>query len=276
MLAAPAVPRVVFMHFICPLCQSPFREQGRGVFCLSGHHFDRAKEGYLNLLPVHHKNSRNPGDARSQLLARRKFLDAGFFAPLLPVLASLVPKEARTLLDIGCGEGYFSHGLAAALPDNLQVYAIDIAKEGIRLAARRYPENYAVASAFALPLASASMDVVTRIYAPSHTDELKRVLSPQGRLLVVTPAEQHLLRLRKHIYSSIRPHPEPGMAGFDCLQQQRLGFSLQVPPGELTAALLEMTPYAWRLSESVRQQLIASGLEDDADFHVAVYKTSDS
>ena len=34
---------------------------------MRGHSFDVAREGYVNLLPVQHKNSREPGDAEESL-----------------------------------------------------------------------------------------------------------------------------------------------------------------------------------------------------------------
>lgn len=260
------------MHFICPLCHCGLVENTSGVSCASGHHFDRAKEGYLNLLPVQHKNSLAPGDAKAQLVARRQFLNAGFFSGLLPALQTLVPASTQRLLDIGCGEGYFTHALAGLLPKDASVYGIDIARDGVRMAAKAYGESYAVASAYALPLATASMDVITRIYAPSDASELKRVLAPGGRVIVVTPAEEHLLGLRQRIYQVVRPHPEPGLLeGFTSVEQQRASFPLNIPAGELSAALLTMTPFAWKMDESLQQQLIATGIQDSADFYITVY-----
>jgi 23S rRNA (guanine745-N1)-methyltransferase len=260
------------MHFICPLCRSGLVENSSGVACASGHHFDRAKEGYLNLLPVQHKNSLTPGDAKAQLVARRQFLNAGFFSGLLPALQALVPASTQRLLDIGCGEGYFTHALANRLPKEASVYGIDIARDGVRMAAKAYGESYAVASAYALPLATASMEVITRIYAPSDASELKRVLQPGGRVIVVTPADEHLLGLRQQIYQVVRPHPEPGLLeGFVVREQQRASFALNIPAGEFTASLLKMTPFAWKMDEQVQQQIIATGIQDAADFHLTVY-----
>lgn len=260
------------MYFICPLCQSSLVETACGVACAFGHHFDRAKEGYLNLLPVQQKSSRTPGDAKAQLVARRQFLNAGFFAGLLPVLQSLVPPTTQRLLDIGCGEGYFTHALAAMLTSTASVHGIDIARDGVRMAAKAYRESYAVASAYALPLASGSMEVVTRIYAPSQAAELKRVLAPGGRVIVVTPADQHLLGLRQRLYDVVRPHPEPGVLdGFVAIAQQRASFAMQIPAGELSAALLKMTPFAWKMDQQLQLQLLTSGINDTADFHLTAY-----
>lgn len=199
-------------------------------------------------------------------------MNAGFFSGLLPALTALLPDHTKSLLDIGCGEGYFTQGLAAALPTGASVYGIDIARDGIKMAAKSYSQQYAVASAFSLPLAFGSMDVVSRIYAPSEPGELKRVLATNGRVIVVTPAQDHLLALRQKIYTTIRPHPEPGLLeGFRAIHQQRLSLPLDIPAGALTEALIRMTPFAWRMGLELQQQLIESGLQDTADFHITLY-----
>jgi 23S rRNA (guanine745-N1)-methyltransferase len=151
---------------------------------------------------------------------------------------------------------------------------VDIAKAGIRLAAKSdLVSTYAVASSHALPLASESMEIITRIYAPSKDEELARVLHPQGRLIIVTPGERHLLRLREQIYQRIRPHPQPvAPRGFSPLEVHRVSYELNVAAGEHAMALLQMTPFAWKLSDSLREQCRQVGLVDDADFQIAIYQ----
>lgn len=273
MLCALRASAFSMKHFICPLCQQAFTSNAQGLACSAGHQFDAAKEGYFNLLPVQHKHSRTPGDAKAQLVARRKFLNAGFFSPLVDSIKTLIPESAQTLLDIGCGEGYFTGAFAQQLKP-ADVYGIDIAKDGVRLAAKSYPANYAVASSYSLPIADASMNVITRIYAPSKDEELQRVLAPEGRLIIVTPGQNHLFALRRAIYDNLRPHPEPeAPEGFVALEHHQLQFPLSIPAGELSEAVLQMTPFAWRLSLAQQQALATSGIEDQADFHVSVYGT---
>ncbi|HWV15405.1 MAG TPA: methyltransferase domain-containing protein [Cellvibrio sp.] len=265
-------------HLICPLCKQPLLATDQGIGCANRHQFDRAREGYFNLLPVQHKNSREPGDARQQLQARRAFLQAGFFSPLMEKLQELIPAETSTLLDIGCGEGYFTQAMSDSHPD-AEIYGLDISKAGVRLAARsasdKLPQKitYIVASSYTLPLADSSVDVITRIYAPSKDEELQRVLKPQGKLIIVTPGERHLLALRQQIYRELRPHPKPqAPLGFREDSQQQLSFSLQLPTGDYTRALLQMTPFAWRLTPAILQQIIGNGLQDTADFQLSVYR----
>ena len=259
---------------ICPLCALPLSENPQGLACFNRHQFDRAKEGYFNLLPVHHKNSREPGDAKQQLVARREFLAAGYFLPLVDELKKIISSDVETLLDIGCGEGYFTRLLQEHC-SGADVYGLDISKAGVRLAAKSNLQNmtYLVASSHSLPLADASMDVITRIYAPSKDEELFRVLKPAGKLIIVTPGDQHLLALRQKIYQTIKPHPKPvAPKGFNELKQGSVCFPLSVPSGDLTASLLSMTPFAWKLSPALLQSSIKGGLDDTAHFQVSIYE----
>lgn len=259
----------------CPLCRQPLIPNSPGLACANRHQFDRAKEGYFNLLPVQNKHSREPGDAKEQLQARRQFLQAGFFASLKVRLQELLPPATTTLLDIGCGEGYFTSAFAEALP-HAQVYGIDIAKAGVRLAAKSAKNNpalvFSVASSFDLPFADDSMDVVTRIYAPSKDEELWRVIKPGGTLVIVAPAEGHLLELRSRIYREVRPHPLPVTPrGFELQAHYSVKDELLVKDSELCAALLAMTPFAWRLSAELRDSLLSGEIRDTLDFTISFY-----
>lgn len=264
--------------FSCPLCRLPLVPNAQGVACSHGHQFDRAKEGYFNLLPVHHKHSREPGDAKAQLQARRQFMQAGFFQPLREQLQSLIPPTAQQLVDIGCGEGYFTQGLAEAAPQ-AQVYGIDIAKAGVRLAAKAAKASglssrltYAVASSFDLPLADGSMDVMTRVYAPSKASELYRVMAPEGLLIIVAPGDEHLLGLRQRIYQEVRPHQVTAVPeGFRLVDKLRITTDLRITEPGLCAALRDMTPFAWRMAENLKTEIIHSAFLDQADFVISTY-----
>jgi len=261
-------------ELICPLCAQALSENSQGLACANRHQFDRAKEGYFNLLPVHHKNSREPGDAKQQLMARRAFLTEGYFSPLLDELKKIINENVSTLLDIGCGEGYFTRGLSEHCA-HADVYGLDISKAGIRLAAKNSSPKitYVVASSHSLPVADMSMDVVTRIYAPSKDDELFRVIKPAGKLIIVTPGEQHLIGLRRAIYTTIKPHPKPRVPeGFKERGQRSISFPLNIPAGDLTHAILEMTPFAWKLTPALIERLISRELVDVADFQISVYE----
>lgn len=102
------------MSYSCPLCHAPLSRSDNHYSCPQRHQFDLAKEGYVNLLPVQFKRSRDPGDSAEMMQARRAFLDAGHYQPLRDAIAERLRHYAPTdLLDIGCGEGYYTHAFAA-------------------------------------------------------------------------------------------------------------------------------------------------------------------
>lgn len=267
-------------YFRCPICRLPLQQNSQGVACSERHQFDRAKEGYLNLLPVHHKHSREPGDASIQLQARRHFLQAGYFAPLQQQLCESIPQGLESLLDLGCGEGFFTLAMAQHF-NSTQVLGVDIAKTGVRMAARKSQQQkadvaYAVASSYALPLVDHSMDAITRIYAPSKDEELVRVLKPDGLLLFVVPGEQHLLTLRQQLYQQVRAHEPPQTPmGFRLGKKYKVCETLNVNAGEDSRALLEMTPFAWRMDSPLKQSITDQGIRDHMHFEFYLYHRHD-
>lgn len=202
------------MHYICPICASPLTLTERTFCCENRHSFDLAKEGYVNLMPANHKHSKNPGDSKEMMQARREFLATGHYAKLSETLAkvamdSVSGSDNITLLDMGCGEGYYTDGIRKALPETAQVYGLDISKVAVRYASKRYPEcDFSVASSYRLPLSDNSLDVIVKVYAPSSEEELLRCLKPGGVLISVTPGERHLYQLRERIYQTVRPHQD--------------------------------------------------------------------
>lgn len=264
--------------YVCPVCGEPLQlhPSGKSFACHNQHSFDLAKEGYLNLLPVQHKHSKEPGDSKQMMLARREFLEAGFYEPLAKALAMMIDVNITNgqgvrLLDLGCGEGYYSrkilqfckHGEQIALHGN------DIAKFAIAAAAKKQPNaRFIVASSNRLPYTDQYFDFVLRVFAPSNDDELKRVLKSSGHLLTVTPGPRHLWQLKEFIYADVKEHDSdtPIPKGFKRLTAQRLSYKI-TPNIQQRMALLQMTPFAWQANESVLQDLKGvSELEIDIDF----------
>ena len=117
------------MSYSCPLCHAPLTRSGNSYLCPLRHQFDRAKEGYVNLLPVQHKRSRDPGDSAEMMQARRAFLDAGHYQPLRDAVSDkLEAIHPQQLLDIGCGEGYYTHAFAALAQET---WGLDVSKTAV-------------------------------------------------------------------------------------------------------------------------------------------------
>ncbi len=280
------------MPYICPLCSEPLTLIERTYRCSHSHSFDLAKEGYINLLPVQHKGSKEPGDNKDMMLARRQFLDSGHYHPLrkrlgmllnkhiLPVKEKSSPPDTltlspqHTLLDIGCGEGYYTAFLANEL-NTSRCYGLDISKSMIRSAAKRYKNtHFLVASSQRLPFLDASLDAITRIYAPCDPTELSRTLKQGGIFITVTPAARHLYQLKEKIYNDVRLHESlaENLPQFSLIDENRLSYSMSLNSQDATT-LLQMTPFAWRAPKTLWDTLSAlEYFSCEVDFMLRVYQ----
>jgi 23S rRNA (guanine745-N1)-methyltransferase len=247
---------------ICPLCSAPLASASNGVACPAGHAFDRARQGYLNLLPVQHKNSRAPGDNQAMVEARRAFLQEGHYAPVAERLAELAHQHRpRRWLDIGCGEGYYTAQIAQALPQ-ADGYALDISREAVKRACRRAPSvTWLVASMARVPLADASCDFIASVFSPLDWIEARRLLSPGGGLMRVGPTSEHLIELRQALYDEVREYVDDKHLarvpeGMSLAHSEVLTYRLRLIDGASRANLLAMTPHGWRANAQRRQAVI--------------------
>ena len=264
--------------FRCPVCKDALARTHRSWRCGAGHSYDVAKEGYVNLLITHQRRQRDPGDSAEMLRHRRAFLEAGHFAPLREAIAGLIrPDEA--VLDVGCGEGYYTRELAVRL------WGIDIAKPAVRMAAKRSPSgHYAVASAYDLPVLDGAADVVLSIFAPLHAPELERVVRPDGgRVVTVVPGPRHLDGLKARLFDEPEVHPDDGPFEREGATTRlrpsgdpmAVTYDLELAEPSTIADLLHMTPYAWYVSPERRQAAVDAGpLTTTADFRIFSYSVS--
>lgn len=250
---------------VCPLCRCALVCQPPTWRCANNHCYDVAREGYVNLLLVQQRHSPEPGDSAESLAARRAFLEAGHYGPLRDaVLAMLAPLGADSVLDLGCGEGWYTSAFPAIARE---VIGLDIAKPGIRLAAKRHPGiTWIVGSGAALPVDDGSLDVISCLFTQLHVDEMHRVLRPGGHVLVVTPAADHLWSLRAGLFDEVVAHePDKFLAGFverfELVGRDEVRAPLSLGNVQLRQ-LLAMTPYVWKARPERRTALEARELLD--------------
>lgn len=264
----------------CPLCAAPLQPGPQVWACAQGHHFDVARQGHVHVLPVQFKHSRNPGDTEAAVQARRRFLQAGHYAPLRQALTAWVAgqPQAQTVLDVGCGEGYYTSALTGS---DRQVIGVDIAKPAILQAARQYRGlagvQWLVASGSHLPVQDQRLDAALSVFAPVPTAELLRTLKPEAELLVVRPAAGHLYELRAQLFAEVVEH-DPRQAldallqAFEPMGQHTLEVPMQLGQSDLND-LLTMTPYAWKASPARQQAVRAlSVLHTTARFFCGRYR----
>ena len=190
--------------FACPICQENLTLVESSLKCNNRHSFDLAKFGYVNLAPQI-KQSANYDKKNFQ--NRQQILEAGFYQAILEVVSDLLSnsKNAKTILDIGCGEGFYSRKLQERHPDKT-FYAFDISKDSVQIAAKSEPNwavNWFVGDLARLPIKDASMDILLDIFSPANYGEFRRVLSKDGILIKVIPTENHLTEIRQKVQDQL-------------------------------------------------------------------------
>lgn len=282
-------------HLTCPICTEPLRLYDGTFRCPAGHSFDIAREGYVNLLPPQHRTRGMEGDLPEMLRARRRFLEAGYYAPLRDLLAKRVaalldeggnPEGPSAggppcIVEVGCGEGYYIGGIGAMLRERYgltpHLFGMDLAKTAVRLAARRYPDvTFFVGDVNRrIYLESGSLRVLLDIFAPRNPAEFARVLAPGGRALVVIPAPEHLASIRADFgLLEIQEEKEQRVSerfaeGFDLVHREELRFPLQLPTRGV-ADLIAMGPNQWHMEPGWVMPERTTQLSTEAAFVVLV------
>ncbi len=264
------------VNILCPLCGQVLTAEEHRMHCPQGHSFDVARQGYVNLLPVNHKHSLHPGDTKAQVSARRSFLDAGHYAPIAQAVRELAQEycpHAQDILDVGCGEGYYSAQVAGAFPD-ARLYGLDISKDAVRLAAGRYKHGHWLCGTAAKLPFDGGFDLVLSLFALTIPQEFLRVMKQDGLFIQVLAAEDHLLGLKEVIYPELlfkEKDSVPELPGFRrlCSQSLRFGFAVE---GQQIESLLSMTPHFWRIGKDGAQRLQQiARLEDTASVIINLF-----
>ena len=246
------------MELICPICGRELEKQDKRYVCPGRHSFDIARQGYVNLLTVQQKHSLAPGDTREQVLSRRSFLEAGHYAPIAEALIAAAKHYGVTgeILDIGCGEGWYSARLAEAL--GLPLTGLDISKEAVRCAAGKYKSHrWLCATAAHIPVPDGAAGLVTSLFALTLPEEFHRVLMPGGLYFQVLAAEDHLLGLKSIIYDELHRKEKdtvPELPGFERIGSVPIRFSFTVE-GEQVRNLFSMTPHVFRIGKAGAERL---------------------
>ena len=243
--------------FACPICQEKLTLVESSLKCYNRHSFDLAKFGYVNLVPQI-KQSANYDKENFQ--NRQQILEAGFYQAILDAVSDLLAssKTTTTILDIGCGEGFYSRKLQESHSEKT-FYAFDISKDSVQIAAKSEPNwavNWFVGDLARLPIKDASMDILLDIFSPANYGEFRRVLSKDGILIKVIPTENHLKEIRQRVqdqltkkdYSNqdIKNHFQEY---FTILSNQTVSLTKTITTDQLQA-LLSMTPLLFHIDQS--------------------------
>lgn len=248
---------VAVTAFACPICQEHLTLVETSLKCSNRHSFDLSKFGYVNLAPQI-KQSANYDKENFQ--NRQQILEAGFYQTILETISDLLARleTAKTILDIGCGEGFYSRKLQERHSDKT-FYAFDISKNSVQIAAKSEPNwavNWFVGDLARLPIKDASMDILLDIFSPANYGEFRRVLSKDGILIKVTPTENHLKEIRQRVQDQLT---KKDYSNQDIKQHFQEHFSIQSSQiasltkpisAEQRQALLAMTPLLFHVDQS--------------------------
>ncbi|HHG7664436.1 TPA: putative RNA methyltransferase [Streptococcus pneumoniae] len=243
--------------FACPICQENLTLLETNFKCCNRHSFDLAKFGYVNLAPQI-KQSANYNKENFQ--NRQQILEAGFYQAILDAVSDLLAssKTTTTILDIGCGEGFYSRKLQESHSEKT-FYAFDISKDSVQIATKSEPNwavNWFVGDLARLPIKDANMDILLDIFSPANYGEFRRVLSKDGILIKVIPTENHLKEIRQRVQDQLtnkeysnQDIKEHFQEHFTILSSQTASLTKTITAEQLQA-LLSMTPLLFHVDQS--------------------------
>lgn len=288
----------------CPLCGSPLTRLDGRLLCASGHSYDVAGSGYVNLLPPGRGKNAGTGDDADMVRARREFLALGCYDKISDGIADAILKYAGqnklAVVDAGCGEGHHTCRITAKLRDggrDVICAAFDASKRAVasgeKLALRMglapsggvgIPVDsfgngalvgFMTGNIFHMPVKSASCGAVLSMFAPIPWDECGRVLIPGGIIVVAASGKNHLIELRRVIYDDVRvksPSPESTYP-FELAGRERLEYKFSLERSEDIMNLYSMTPFKYRTSpESERRIAALTRIDLTAEVEYFIYR----
>ncbi len=263
--------------FICPVCKGEISLFERTYKCQNNHCFDLSKDGYVNLLMSQQSSLKRHGDDKLMVKARRDFLEKGFYNELRNTLCETLKDnlpESSTLIDVGCGEGYYTSEISKA--NNFEVFGIDISKDALKYAAKSVKYScFAVASAFSLPFEENSADCVLSVFAPSAYEEFYRVLKSDGKLIKAIPLEEHLWELKCALYKEpYKNKPEKRNDElFKLVSQKEIKYKINLTEKEDIENIFKMTPYYYKTGREDAERLLSlNSLETTVHFGIEIYE----
>jgi len=280
--------KVIGKLLICPICKSGLKaiEASNTYRCMNNHTFDIARQGYVNLLTSNQKSSKAPGDSKEMVLARREFLDKGYYELLSDHINDLITARFEhasgadhTLLDIGCGEGYYLSRLLkspAIQPYGPITYGLDISKDAVKIAASAVKSgNWLVGNSHFIPLKGGSFECILSVFSPILSSEISRLLRPEGIFLRVLPGPEHLLEIRQIIYPQVIQGPEKTQVEsypeLNFVKEEPVRYQITLNAAELST-LVKMTPHFWKTTKADKAKLdTLNELTVTIDMRILIY-----
>ncbi len=257
-------------NLACPIDGQKLEAHDKQYVCENGHSFDIARQGYVNLLPVQHKRSRQPGDSKKMVTARTEFLDSGVYQPIADrlsgiILSQIIDGKETCLMDAGCGEGYYLEHVFSALKNvdgegTISFVGLDISKEAIISATKRNRKiSWIVGTNRQPPVTDSSVDIIMCVFGFQSYEGFNKVLKDGGIIILVEPGPDHLKELREIIYSDIKISETPDLSNIkeinlSVIDTQQLLFKTSVDSHHQINNLLTMTPHLFRANKQGKEK----------------------
>ncbi len=263
----------------CPVCKSELAmsPDGKSAVCMGGrrHCFDFSRDGYLSLPGV------SGGDSKSAVDARRSFLSKGYYKIAADAVADAVAAYTpcgASLIDAGCGEGYYTSRLSEQAGYTVGFDLSKFACAAAAKAAKREGKDgllYCTASVFELPVKASAADAVVNIFAPCSESEYSRILKYGGHLFTVGAGREHLMGLKRAIYDDVYENGARADMPTELMHIDKIISRHEIcVEGECDIeALFSMTPYYWRTSERDKEKLKKfDRIETLVEFEINIYR----
>lgn len=253
----------------CPVCNFPLSLVNKSYKCINNHSFDLSKKNYVNLILANQGHSLNEGDSKEMINSRRRFLQCEFYSPLKNSLFNIVQKYGKNsdtifLLDVACGEGYYTNYLHESLSKEflINTYGVDISKAAIQASSSsRNSKNlhnisYCVGNMDYLPFINNKFDILLNCFAPINYNEFSRVLKKDGIFIRVLPGKFHLYELKEFLYSEIHLNQpkEDNLDGFLLENKIQVDDVITLNNSQIQD-LFTMTPYYYKTPFEAKERL---------------------
>ena len=166
-------------------------------------------------------------------------------------LAAQAPAiEGTCVVDLGAGTGYYLASVLGAV--DAPGIALDISKPAARHAAHAHPRVGAVVADVwqPLPIRGRAASVLLNVFSPRNAHEMRRILHPEGRAVVVVPEPDHLRELVEgfgllHVDERKAERLEAQFADRFAVEAEHIHRETLQLSGEQAATLIGMGPNAW-------------------------------
>lgn len=250
-------------ELICPVCKQILNVKSNSYICSNNHTYDRAKQGYVNLLQK--QGGKTFGDSKEMIQARKYIQNRGLYNIVSDTIIEVIKKlKKNTILDIGCGIGFYTNKVQQQYKNI--VYGIDISKDAIKEASKQSKDiQYIVGSNSELPILDQSIDLILNVFSPIYIEEALRVLKKDGHIVVVSPNKDHLIEMKEIIYDSIIDKKEERNdllhSKLELSSERNITYKLQLNKEEIHSIFM-MTPHYWTSSMDGKKRLSEVGLLD--------------